>query len=68
MARGSNQSVDTKYATLKVCDALALLDSGRIGSARDLLIQALSILPEIDDEIQKKADAEFKEKKRGFHA
>ena len=68
MARGSNQSVDTKYATLKVCDALVLIDSGRIGSARDSLIQALSILPEIDDEIQKKAEAEFKEKKRGFHA
>ena len=66
--RGANQSTDTKYATSLVCDALALIESGRISSARTLVMEALSRLPEIGDPLQAMAEAEVKKTRRGFHA
>lgn len=68
MARGSNQSTDTKYATSIVCDAVVLLESGRIESARKMLINALCLLPKIYDETQDKAEAERRKESRGLHA
>ena len=68
MKRGSNQSSYTKYATCLLCDALAMLESGRISSARTLVMEALSRLPEIDDPLQAMAEAEVNKTRRGFHA
>lgn len=69
MDRGGNQSTDTKFATLLVCDALSLLQSGRTESARLLIVRALSMLPKISDKTQDEAEKEYKASKiGGFYA
>ena len=66
--RGANQSTDTKHATSLVCDALALIESGRAESARNALVHALCLLPKINEQTQEKAEQERKTAGRGFHA
>ena len=66
--RGANQSTDTKYATSIICDALVLIETGRIASAREAIIHALCLLPSINDPEQCKAERHRKSKGRGFHA
>lgn len=45
--RGANQSCETKWATLLVCDAMESLRSGDYDGARDGLREALALLPEV---------------------
>lgn len=66
--RGSNQSADTKFATLKLCDALRMIESGRVFVAVDLIKEAVSMLPDISDEKQISSIVEVKNKRRGFAA
>ena len=57
MKRGANQSVDTKYATNLLCDALDILKSGRPGRAKELIEHALWLLPDIGNSTQQSAEA-----------
>ena len=66
MARGSNQSIDTKFATHRVCDAISMIESGRIESAKELLFDAIRMLPDVGDAMQERAEAE--QQKRGWYA
>lgn len=66
--RGANQSADTKFATFLVCDALRLIESGRVGLAVEYLRNALSILPDVGDEDQGIACVESKKQSRGIAA
>lgn len=68
MYRGSNQSSDTKYATQLVCEAVALLKSGRADNAREHLNRALSLLPSIDNPIQEAAEKEDQATRVRFYA
>lgn len=45
--RGRNQSIDTKFATLLVDDAITFIESGRIQKGVELLQRALDSLPDI---------------------
>lgn len=66
--RGSNQSVDTKYATALLCDALRLIESGRVGMAVDCVKEAVSLLPDVNDDSQKMACIDAKKNHRGIAA
>lgn len=68
MKHGANQSTDTKYATCLVCDAIELLASGRIESARIALIHAATMLPDIGSSEQANAIAEFRRTRRGMES
>ena len=52
---GYNQSADTKYATGLICNAIKLIESGRIYLAAPLLRRAVYMLPDIDDSHQSDA-------------
>lgn len=63
--RGNNQSADTKFATLLVDDAITFIETGRIHKGVELLIRALTLLPDfgLDRQIEaEKARQAF----RGF--
>ena len=49
---GNNQSVDTKFATVLVDDALTFIESGRIQKGVDLLQRVLTLLPDLGLERQ----------------
>lgn len=66
--RGANQSVSTKYATTLLCDALRLLDIGKVGNAHELIKEAVSMLPDVNDSAQCEACSESKKKNRGIAA
>lgn len=66
--RGANQSVDTKYATTMICDALRFIESGRIEIAVDRIKDAVSMLPDVDDETQEMACIDAKKNCRGIAA
>lgn len=62
--RGENQSVDTKYATTLIGEALAEIRSGRIARAESILEHALVLLPKVCSREQE--DAESKRAGKGF--
>lgn len=66
--RGANQSVSTKYATTLLCDALRFIESGRIVIAVDLIKNAVSMLPDVDDDAQEMACVDAKNNRRGIAA
>ena len=66
--RGANQSVSTKYATTLLCDALRLLDIGKVGNAHELIKEAVSMLPDVNDNAQCAVCSELKKKNRGIAA
>lgn len=45
--RGSNQSTDTKVATLLIDDAMTFIESGQVQKGVDLLNRALTYLPDV---------------------
>lgn len=55
MKRGFNQSSDAKYAALLLCNAIATLESGRTAKAKELMQEAVCLLPDVENIIQKKA-------------
>jgi hypothetical protein len=66
--RGANQSVETKYATTLICEALKEIRSGRIGRAVKILDHALVLLPKIGDQEQEAASARRTAAGVGFDA
>lgn len=66
--RGANQSVSTKYATTLLCYALRLLDVGKVSNAHELIKEAVSMLPDVNDNAQDDACCESKKKSRGIAA
>lgn len=64
--RGSNQSTDTKFATLLVDDAISFIESGRVQKGVDTLMRALSNLPDIGLDRQAIKKSYFQEGFRGF--
>lgn len=66
--RGANQSVSTRYATTLLCDALRLLDVGKVSNAHELIKEAVSMLPDVNDNAQDDACCESKKKSRGIAA
>lgn len=63
--RGSNQSVDTKFATILVDDAITFIETGRVQKGVDMLRRALDMLPDIGLERQENP-VEHKGPTRGF--
>jgi hypothetical protein len=63
---GNNQSVDTKYATVLVDDALTFIESGRIQKGVDLLRRVLTLLPDLGLERQEAYKNKRIECSRGF--
>lgn len=66
--RGENQSTSTKYATTLLCNALRFLESGAVWKAHELIQNAVSILPDVDDSIQGAAYDEKKKNTAGYFA
>lgn len=64
--RGKNQSVDTKFATCLVCDAIDLLNTGRVELARKRLVHAVTMLPDVLNNTQKDAAEEYRRTNRGM--
>lgn len=67
MARGSNQSVDTKFATILCCDAISMIESGRVHHGLELIKRAVSMLPEVGSPVQIQAEHEGKAKRSAFN-
>lgn len=67
MARGANQSVDTKFATVLACDAITLIESGRVNHGLDVLKRAVAMLSDIGKEVQIQAELETKSRKVAFN-
>lgn len=55
MKRSFDQSSDIKYATLLLCSAIATLESGRTAKARELMQEAVCVLPDVENIVQKQA-------------
>lgn len=68
MARGANQSTCTKYATVLLCDALSIIKSGRVSDGVSLIHRALSLLPDVDMDEQRKSEFIDKQSRRGIAA
>lgn len=65
---GYNQSADTKFATVLVCDAVEQIKCGQVNKALLNLQHALILLPYLGREEQDIAEVEQKKIKRGFAA
>lgn len=66
---GNNQSVDTKFATVLVDDAITFIESGRIEKGLALMQRVLTLLPDMGLERQAeyfKKHAELRARVRGF--
>lgn len=68
MRRGANQSIDTKYAAVLLCEALDVISRGRVVHAKELIEKALTLLPYVESEKQREAELKVKKSSRGFHA
>lgn len=66
---GNNQSVDTKFATVLVDDAITFIESGRVEKGLELMRRVLTLLPDIGLDRQEeyfRKHAELRAHIRGF--